>query len=116
MGKYTAGLVIFAASMNRKCLVILVFLTSVSLLLASLISREQVEQVRADDYGTYVHRPSASHVASSHYQLVGELPDLLSHHYFISDDLRVCGVAERATDRSFSATIPIYLSLRQILI
>lgn len=102
--------------MRRKHLVILVLLTSVSLIMASLISREQVEEVRADDYGTYLHRPSTTHAVAWIHLVTGQLPVLVSHQHGASPDISFRDAGERAPGPYTFETVPIYLSYRQILI
>ncbi|WP_207423073.1 hypothetical protein [Desertivirga brevis] len=103
--------------MKGRYLCFLVFLTALSLLLAPLTSQEQVEKVRADDYTTYIHPgPNTTHVASSLAQCIGELPVAIFHYIFISDNLGRQEMGE-VNDHCFAlASVPIFLSYRQILI
>jgi hypothetical protein len=103
--------------MKNKCLVLLVFLTSLSLLLASLTSREQVEKVRADDYGTYIQPGSGiAHLASNTGQQIYDLPFLITH-YIIGSIKLVCSLLPESLSeyRSYTA-VSLYLSCRQFLI
>ncbi len=61
---------------NKLYFLILIFFASITLLTASLVSKERAEKAYADDYDTYV-QPGEAGLSAAVIQQISEFPSLL---------------------------------------